>query len=77
LLLNDLKDKDKVKSDRKDSDEDSSLYELIRGVPTVIIKSNGDEFDNCVPQRELVPVKNTCQTMTVGIVNTLLKSLMV
>jgi hypothetical protein len=57
LLLNDLKDNDKGKSDRKDSDEDSSLYQLIRGVPTVIIKSNGDEFNNFVPQREL----DTCE----------------
>jgi len=53
LLMKDIKagGKAKAKDTGKNTDEDDHLYELIRGVPTVMINAKGDEFDDFVPRR--------------------------
>ena len=54
LLLKDLKgeDKGKPKGKGNESDDDDHLYQLIRGVPSVIVKAKGETFDDFVPVRE-------------------------
>jgi hypothetical protein len=56
LLLKDLKDEGKGKSKPKgkdnESDDDDHLYQLIRGVPSVIVKAKDTAFDDFVPMRE-------------------------
>ncbi len=54
LLLKDLKEekKGKVSSGDSDKEDDEHLYQLIRGVPTVVIKSLDPEVDDFVPSRK-------------------------
>jgi hypothetical protein len=55
-LLKDLKDEGKAKPKSKgkdnESDDDDHLYQLIRGVPSVIVKAKETAFDDFVPMRE-------------------------
>jgi len=54
LLLKDLKEDggEKGKDKANDSDDDDHLYQLIRGVPTVMIKSNQNTKHDYVPVRQ-------------------------
>jgi hypothetical protein len=54
LLLKDLKEggKEKSKAKGNDSEDEDHLYQLIRGVPTVIVKGDNTSFDDFVPVRE-------------------------
>jgi hypothetical protein len=54
LLLKDLKEgeKGKVSPKGNESEDEDHLYQLIRGVPTVIIKAKEPVFDEFVPMRE-------------------------
>ena len=53
LLLKDLKERGKVKAQLKEdeSEDDEHLYQLIRGVPTVVIKAPNPEADDFIPIR--------------------------
>ncbi len=55
LLLKDMKEggKKKVQIEEIASDDDDHLYQLIRGVPTVVINAKESALDEYIPLREM------------------------